>query len=65
VSFQSLLHRGLFCGGDKEIMASNSEKTQVSVVLGSLNRKRFLKAAIQYRLHTRSLWWMVAPPMVR
>jgi GT2 family glycosyltransferase len=28
-------------------MASNSEKTQVSVVLGSLNRKRFLKAAIQ------------------
>ena len=28
-------------------MASNSEKTQVSVVLGSYNRKRFLKAAIQ------------------
>ena len=28
-------------------MASNSEKTQVSVVLGSLNRKRFLKATIQ------------------
>jgi GT2 family glycosyltransferase len=28
-------------------MASNSEKTQVSVVLGSYNRKRLLKAAIQ------------------
>jgi GT2 family glycosyltransferase len=28
-------------------MASNSEKTQISVVLGSYNRKRFLKAAIQ------------------
>ena len=28
-------------------MVSNSEKTQVSVVLGSLNRKRFLKATIQ------------------
>ncbi|UCF03833.1 MAG: glycosyltransferase, partial [Deltaproteobacteria bacterium] len=28
-------------------MASNSEKTEVSVVLGSYNRKRFLKAAIQ------------------
>jgi glycosyltransferase involved in cell wall biosynthesis len=28
-------------------MASNREKTQVSVVLGSYNRKRFLKATIQ------------------
>jgi glycosyltransferase involved in cell wall biosynthesis len=28
-------------------MASNSEKTQVSVVLGSYNRRRFLKATIQ------------------
>ena len=28
-------------------MTSNAEKTQVSVVLGSYNRKRFLKAAIQ------------------
>jgi len=28
-------------------MASNSEKTQVSVVLGSYNRKRFLRATIQ------------------
>lgn len=28
-------------------MTSNSEKTKVSVVLGSYNRKRFLKAAIQ------------------
>jgi GT2 family glycosyltransferase len=65
-------------------MASNSEKTQVSVVLGSYNRRRFLKATIQsirnngisvpYEIivvdggstfRMRSLWWMVAPPMVR